>query len=205
MNGPAVVSTASTGTWHRQAVLLEYFTISWNAVEALVAMTAGYLAGSIALVGFGFDSVIETVSGAALLWRLRQRGAGETKAEERASRIVGITFFVLAAYVTYESLSDLLFQARPRASLAGLILAAVSLIAMPWLGHAKRRVAHHLGSRALAADGMESYVCSYLSLSLLLGLGLNAWVGYWWADPVGALAMAPFMVREGLHAVRKDS
>jgi divalent metal cation (Fe/Co/Zn/Cd) transporter len=84
-------------------------------------------------------------------------------------------------------------------------LAAVSLIAMPWLGHAKRRVAHHLGSRALAADGMESYVCSYLSLSLLLGLGLNAWVGYWWADPVGALAMAPFMVREGLHAVRKDS
>jgi divalent metal cation (Fe/Co/Zn/Cd) transporter len=132
MNGHAVVSIASTGTWHRQAVLLEYFTISWNALEALVAITAGYLAGSIALVGFGLDSVIETVSGAALLWRLRQRGAGETEAEERASRIVGTTFFVLAAYVTYESLSDLWFRARPRASLAGLILAAAPLPRMEW-------------------------------------------------------------------------
>src|SRR2546425_9802116 len=101
MNGPAVLSIASTGTWLRKAILLEYFTISWNAVEALGAITAGYLAGSIALVGFGLDTVIETVSGAALLLRLRQRGAGETKAENRASRIVGITFFVLAADVTY--------------------------------------------------------------------------------------------------------
>ena len=191
---------------HRQrAIRLEYFTIGWNSLEALVALLAGFLAGSIALVGFGLDSIAETISGATLLWRLRQRGDFEFQAESRALRIVGLSFFALAAYVSYESLADLWFRRQPRESLLGIILAAVSLGVMPLLGRAKRRVANQLGSRALAADAMETYLCSYLSLVLLLGLGLNAWLGWWWADPLGGLAMVPLMVREGLEALRSGA
>lgn len=184
----------------RRAVRLEWFTVSWNTVEAAVALFAGVAAGSIALVGFGLDSVIETAAAATLLWRLRQRGALEEEAESRALRIVGVTFFLLAAYVTYESVRDLWTRQQPQESLLGIALAAVSLIVMPALGVAKRRVARRLGSRALAADAMETFLCAYLSFTLLLGLGLNAWLGWWWADPVAALAMVGFMVREGLEA-----
>jgi divalent metal cation (Fe/Co/Zn/Cd) transporter len=184
----------------RRAIRLEYFTVTWNVAEAAVALVAGTLAGSIALVGFGLDSVIETVAAATLLWRLRQRGDPEEAAESRALRIVGATFFVLAAYVSYESVRDLWGQQRPAESLVGIILAAVSLVVMPVLGVAKRRVAKRLGSRALAADGMETFLCAYLSLTLLVGLTLNAWLGWWWADPVAALAMVGFMVREGWEA-----
>ncbi len=192
-------------TYRQQAVRLEYFTIAWNALEALVAILAGCLAGSIALVGFGFDSIIEVVSGATLLWRLRQRGDLESEAESKALRIVGLTFFLLAGYVGYESITDLWFRRRPGESWIGIILAAVSLVVMPLLGRGKRRLARKLGSRALAADGMETYLCSYLSFALLLGLGLNVWQGWWWADPVAALAMVAFMIREGVHAVGGNS
>jgi divalent metal cation (Fe/Co/Zn/Cd) transporter len=191
--------------WRRQAVRLEYFTVGWNILEAAVALVAGVLAGSIALVGFGLDSIIETVSGLALLWRLRQRGDFEAEAESRALRIVGLTFFALAAYVSYESITDLWRQEHPRESLVGIILAGVSLVVMPLLGRAKRRVARQLNSRALAADGKETYLCSYLSFTLLLGLGLNAWQGWWWADPVAALAMVVFMIREGVEAFRGEA
>ena len=187
---------------YRQAVRLEYFTIAWNALEALVAILFGYLAGSIALVGFGLDSIIEVTSGATLLWRLHQRGDLESEAESKALRIVGLTFFLLAAYVSYESVRDLWFRRKPGESWIGIILAAVSLVVMPLLGRGKRRLARKLGSRALAADGMETYLCSYLSFTLLLGLGLNLWRGWWWADPLAALAMVAFMIREGVHAVR---
>ena len=189
----------------RRAIRLEYFTIGWNSVEACVALAAGWLAGSIALVGFGLDSIIETASGAALLWRLRQRGDLEAAAESRALRFVGLTFFALAAYVSYESVRDLRGAARPEESLLGIGLAAVSLIVMPLLGRAKRRLARQLNSRALAADGMETYLCSYLSATLLLGLGLNAWLGWWWADPVAALLMVAFMLREGVEAFRGEA
>jgi len=188
-----------------RAIRLEYFTIAWNTLEAVVAIGAGVLAGSIALVGFGLDSVIETVSGVALLWRLKQRADLEGAAETRALRIVGVTFFALATYVAYESVTDLRGAHRPEGSLVGMVLAAVSLLVMPVLGRAKRRVAARIGSRALAADGMETYLCSYLSFALLLGLGLNAWLGWWWADPVAALAMVPFMVREGIEAWRGEA
>lgn len=190
--------------FRRQALRLEYFTIAWNVIEAVVAIGAGAFVGSIALLGFGLDSVIETVSGGTLLWRLRQRGEREERAEARALRIVGITFFALAAYVTYESVLDLRQRHRPEESVLGMVLAMVSLVVMPLLGRAKRRVARELQSAALAADGMETYLCSYLSFTLLLGLGLNAWQGWWWADPVAALAMVPFMLREGVHAVRGE-
>lgn len=198
---PATVSVIGEGDRQR-AIRLEYFTIAWNALEAAVAILAGFLAGSIALVGFGLDSIIETISGATLLWRLRQRGDFEPAAESRALRIVGLTFLLLAAYVSYESITDLWSRHQPRESLVGIVLAAVSLLVMPLLGRAKRRLAVQLNSRALAADGMETYLCSYLSFALLLGLGLNAWQGWWWADPVAALAMVAFMVREGVEALR---
>jgi len=203
--GITPLAAAQRETYRRQAIRLEYFTIAWNTLEALVALVAGVLAGSIALVGFGLDSVIEVTAGAVLLWRLRQRGEFESAAESRALRIVGLTFFALAAYVTYESLSDLWFRHQSQESLVGIILAAVSLAVMPLLGHAKRRLAHRLESRALAADGMQTYLCSYLSFTLLLGLGLNASVGWWWADPAAALAMVAFMLREGVHAWRGES
>lgn len=203
MNISSPVLSAQVEVYRHRAVRLEYFTVAWNTAEALVAMLAGYLAGSIALVGFGLDSVIETISGGTLLWRLKQRGDFETEAESRALRIVGLTFLALAAYVSYESLSDLWLRHQPKESLVGIILAAVSLVVMPLLGGAKRQTARRLNSRALAADGMETYLCSYLSFALLLGLGLNAWLGWWWADPAAALAMVAFMIREGLEALRE--
>jgi divalent metal cation (Fe/Co/Zn/Cd) transporter len=189
----------------RRAVRLEYFTVGWNVVEAGVALAAGGAASSVALIGFGLDSVIETVSGLTLLWRFRQQGSREAQAESSALRVVGITFFALAAYVGYESASDLWYRRAPEFSLPGFILAAVSLVVMPVLGIAKRRLAGALGSRALAADGMETLLCSYLSATLLLGLGLNGWKGWWWADPVAGLAITGFMVREGLEALRGET
>ena len=187
----------------RRAVRLEYFTVGWNVVEAGVALAAGSAASSIALIGFGLDSIIETVSGLALLWRFSQRSVDEMSAESRALKLVGLTFFALAAYVAYEAATDLWNRRVPEFSLAGFILAAVSLIVMPILGTAKRRVARALGSRALAADAMETLFCACLSGTLLLGLGLNGWRGWWWADPVAGLGLSIFMFREGLEAVRE--
>ncbi len=204
MSTTATPALLQRETLRRQALRLEYFTIAWNSAEAVVAIVAGWLAGSIALVGFGLDSIIESISGVTLLWRLRQQGKFEAEAESRSLRIVGLTFFALAAYVTYEAVGDLWLRTEPRESLVGIVLAAVSLVVMPVLGHRKRRVARQLGSRALAADAMEMYLCSYLSFTLLLGLGLNAWLGWWWADPVAALVMVGFMIREGLEALRPE-
>lgn len=192
-------------TLRRRAIRLEYFTISWNTLEAVVAILAGVVSGSIALVSFGLDSILETVSGVTLVWRLRQRGDLEPKAEFRALNVIGLTFFALAAYVGYESLRDLWLRKEPEESLTGIVLAAVSLVVMPLLGRAKRRVAQALGSRALAADAMETFLCSLLSLTLLLGLVLNAALGWWWADPVAALAMVAFMIREGIEAFHRDT
>jgi len=189
----------------RQGIRLEYLTIGWNSLEAVVAVAAGWVAGSIALIGFGLDSVVEVAAGGMLLWRLRAEavgGDGEAaeRAERRALRVVGFTFFALAAYILYESAGKLWRRDEPGESLPGLILAALSLIAMPLLAHAKYRTARALGSRALAADATETAVCSYLSLTLLLGLGLHALWGWWWADPAAALAMLPLIVREGWEA-----
>lgn len=203
MAAPAVPA-AQGDALRQRAIRLEYFTITWNILEAGVALLAGWLAGSIALVGFGLDSVIETISGVALLWRLRQRGMDESEAESRAVRIVGLTFFALAGYVAYESVSDLWLGKHPEKSLVGMLLAVVSLVVMPLLGRAKQGVARQMGSRALAADATETFFCSLLSFTLLLGLGLNAAFGWWWADPVAALGMVVFMVREGVEAFRDE-
>ena len=194
----------------RRGVRLEWFTIGWNSVEAVVAIGAGLLAGSIALVGFGLDSVIETAAGLIVLWRLRREVAGAQddhveQAERVALRFVGLTFVALGLYVLYESAHKLWSREAPAESWIGMGLALVSLIVMPLLAFRKRAVARALASRALAADAVETLVCAYLSLTLLLGLGLNALAGWWWADPVAALAMLPLIFKEGVEALHGDA
>jgi divalent metal cation (Fe/Co/Zn/Cd) transporter len=197
-------------TWLQRGLLLEYFTIGWNSIEALVAIIAGWLAGSIALVGFGLDSVIESVSGAILLWRLKRELMGTTgeKAEEverKALKGVGLTFWLLAAYIAYESIEKLVAKEAPQTSAVGIVLAIVSLIVMPLLAWGKRFVAERIESRALEADAMETVICAYLSFTLLLGLTLNALFGCWWADPVAAMLMLPVLVKEGHEAIKEAS
>src|SRR5437870_11121216 len=164
---------------------LEYFTIAWNALEGLVAVVAGALAGSISLVGFGIDSFIEVTSGAVLLWRMSVDADVRERArnEQLSLRIVGGCFLGLAAYVAYESISDLVRRKAPGHSIPGIILACVSLIVMPLLSRAKKQVASELGSSAMHADAKQTDFCVYLSAILLIGLLLNATLGWWWADP----------------------
>lgn len=189
-----------------RGVRLEILTIAWNAIEAIVAIGAGLAAGSIALVGFGLDSVIESISGIALYRRLsfERDGASAEESEgseRRALWFVGLSFWLIAAYVLYESAETLINRTLPDSPTIGIVLAAVSLIVMPLLGWAKRRTGQALGSRALIADATETFVCAYLSFALLLGLGLNAALGWWWADPVAALLMLPLIVHEGREAI----
>ena len=187
---------------HRRALHLEWFTVAWNIVEAVVAIGAGVAAGSIALIGFGADSLIEVISGGVLVWRLREAGPEASAAEQgdrerKALFVVGATFFLLAVYVAYESLSELLGAKEARPSTVGLALSVASLVVMPVLATAKLHVARAMGSRALHADAMETWVCAYLSAALLVGLALNAALGWWWADAVAGLAMLPVMLWQG--------
>ena len=188
----------------RQGRRLEYFTVGWNLIEAGVALGAGFFAGSIALIGFGIDSLIETSSGAVLLWRLKEGEEGEQR-ERIALKFVGISLLALAAYVAIDAAKGLILQQPPERSLVGIILAAVSLGVMPLLAWAKRRVAARLSSQALVADSHQTDICAYLSAILLVGLGLNALFGWWWADPIAALAMVPIIVKDGLEALRGEA
>ena len=183
---------------------LEYFTIAWNSLEGLVALIAGALAGSISLVGFGIDSFIEVTSGATLLWRMTVDAEEQTRERnERFSlRIVGICFLALSAYIAYESVADLISQKAPEHSIPGIILACVSLIVMPILSRAKKRVGKELSSAAMNADARQTDFCVYLSAILLAGLILNAALGWWWADPVAALTMVPIVAKEGFDGVK---
>lgn len=183
---------------------LEYFTIAWNCLEGLVALIAGALASSISLVGFGIDSFIEVTSGATLLWRMAVDSEEHTRERnERFSlRVVGTCFLLLSAYVAYESISDLNNRKAPEKSIPGIILACVSLIVMPILSRAKKDVGERLGSIAMKADAKQTDFCVYLSALLLVGLLFNATLGWWWADPVAALIMAPIIAKEGIDGVR---
>lgn len=183
---------------------LEYFTIAYNSLEGLIAIAAGLVAGSIALVGFGFDSVIEVASAAALLWRLRSDfdEARRERIEAIALRIVGVCFLALALYVGYDAIKSLLRFEAPERSIVGIILAAVSLVAMPLLARAKRRVAAGIRSGAMEADARQTDFCLYLSAILLGGLLANALFGWWRADPVAALVMTPIIAKEGVEALR---
>jgi divalent metal cation (Fe/Co/Zn/Cd) transporter len=193
----------------RWGLWLVWATLGYNVVEAVIAIWAGTEAGSIALFGFGLDSVIECAAAAVLLWRLRVETKSEDTerieaAERRVHRFVGMTFLALAAYVVAQAALTLASRSHPEASLVGIGLAAASLAIMPLIALAKMRVAARLHSGALRAEAKETLACAYLSLTLLLGLVLNAAIGWWWADPVVALLMVPWLVREGLEGIRGD-
>jgi divalent metal cation (Fe/Co/Zn/Cd) transporter len=202
-----MVELADRQRFARRGKRLEYFTIVWNSLEGIVAVIAGILAGSISLVGFGVDSFIEVTSGAALLWRLSLDA--EHHRRERIERItlkiVGACFLALAAYVAYEAIENLIAAKAPEHSLPGIILACVSLVVMPLLSRAKRRVGARLKSAAMHADARQTEFCTYLSAILLGGLLLNAAAGLWWADPAAALIMAPIIAKEGVEGLRGNT
>ena len=183
---------------------LEQFTIAWNALEGLVAVVAGAVAGSISLVGFGIDSFIEVTSGAALLWRMSVDADAlrRERNERRALKIVGACFLALAAYLTYESVIDLWSKKAAEHSIPGIVLACVSLSVMPLLSRAKRKVGRALVSAAMHADAKQTEFCTYLSAILLAGLLLNTLFGLWWADPVAALIMVPIIAKEGIEGLQ---
>jgi divalent metal cation (Fe/Co/Zn/Cd) transporter len=186
----------------RRGFLLEYASMAWMTAEAAIAITAGVIASSIALVGFGLDSVIEFFAAAIVVWQLRGEGVDR---QTRAVRLIGVTFFALAVYLTVQSLRDLAGHARPGQSAAGLVVAAAALIVMPLLAVAKRRTGRALGNKALIADSAESALCAFTSAAALLGVGLNEWAGWWWADPAAGLVIAALALREGLEAWEKPA
>ena len=186
---------------------LEYFTIAWNTLEGLVAVIFGAMAGSVSLVGFGIDSFIEVTSGSTLLWRMSVDADEEKRErnEKLSLRIVGVCFLALAAYVAYESAFDLLSRKQPEHSIPGIALACVSLIVMPLLSRAKKKVGNSLASAAMRADAKQTDFCVYLSVILLAGLLLNAALGWWWADPIAALIMVPIISKEGIDGIKAKS
>ena len=188
---------------------LEYLTVGWNVVEGVVAVGAAVAAGSVALLGFGIDSFVECASGLVLLWRLgaEQRGMEAEAIErldERAHKLVGASLFLLAAYVAVDAAHALWTQERPEPSVVGMALTAVSIATMLWLARAKRRAAAVLQSRALEADAFQTTACFWLSVITLGGIGLNMFLGWWWADPVAALGMTWFIAKEGREAWRGE-
>lgn len=212
---PASTDTPAKDVAHDRAALLqralrlEYLTVGWNIVEAVVALAAAFAAGSVVLVGFGADSLVETASGAVLIWRLlAERTAGDHEAIERldrrAHKLVALSLFALAGYVAIEALEALWEGHRPDPSPAGIAITSLSLGVMLWLARAKRRAAVALGSRALEADAFQTTACWWLSLITLAGVGLNAALGWWWADPAAALCLTFFIVREGREAWEGD-
>ncbi len=195
--------------WTRIGLVLVIATMAYNAVEAGLSVLWGYWAHSIALMGFGLDSVIELAAAGVLLWRLRleDRGASgeEVEAgERRVQRFVGVTFITLALYVTGQSGWILLRAKAPDESIVGIVIAAASLVIMPLVAWGKLGAARHIGSKALAAEARETLACSTLSLTLLVGLAANALWGWWWADPAAALLMVPWLVKEGIEGIRGE-
>jgi len=205
--GPLANDTEEAGrdALLRRAFALEYFTVAWMVIEGAVAVTSGIIAHSIALVAFGLDSVIELFAAIVVLWQLRGH-AEEQEAKERvAVRLIAVTFFALAAYVAAEAIYDLVIHAKPETAVAGIIIAAAAVVVMPMLSIAKKRVGRKLGNEALAAEASESMFCALLAAVVLVGLALNSAFGWWWADPVAALVIAVFAVREGAEAWEESS
>jgi divalent metal cation (Fe/Co/Zn/Cd) transporter len=194
----------------RRGLRLEYLTVGWNILEGVVAIGAGLAAGSIALIGFGVDSFVETISGAVLIWRLGSEARGRLdeeavdRVEHRAERLVGAAFLLLAAYVAFEAVRALVNGEAPDASPIGIALTAVSIAVMLWLARQKRQTGEALRSRALIADSHQTYACWYLSMVALVGLAANALFGMWWADPVAALGIVALLVKEGVEAIRGE-
>lgn len=200
------MATASREALVQRGKTLEYATVAYNSLEGVIAVAAGLFAGSIALVGFGVDSAIEVAASLLLIWRLHMDvdASKRERIEKRSLQLVGVTFLILAAYVAWESIESLIAKEAPRASMIGIALAAASVVVMPLLVRAKRRVADAISSRAMHAEATQTELCMYLSAILLVGLGLNALFGWWWADPVAALIMVPIIAREGYEALKGE-
>ncbi len=198
------MSTIERKALQRRALTLVWVGFVWNIVEAGVALWSAFVAGSVALLAFGLDSLIEIFAGALLIWRLGiEESRQEEKAETKALKLVGVTFFVLTGYVAFQSLATLAgFLVEPQESLVGVVLVIASAVVMTTLFLEKSKIAKRLGSRALRAEAVESLMCDLQDLTLLFGLGLNALFGWWWADPVAALLLTPFLLKEGLESIR---
>jgi divalent metal cation (Fe/Co/Zn/Cd) transporter len=204
-----VSSAEVRGVQLQNALRLEYLTVGWNVVEGVIAVAAALAAGSVALLGFGIDSFVETASGLILIWRLvAERSAEDLRAiqdlDRRARRLVAASLFALAAWVAFDATHSLWTGERPRPTLVGIAVTAISLGIMWWLARAKRQAAVTLGSQALEADAFQTTACWWLSMIALAGIGLNAALGWWWADPAAALGMTVFLVREGREAWRGE-
>ena len=199
--------TANREVYVRRGERLEYFTIGYNTLEGVTSIVAGLIARSVSLVGFGLDSLIEVTSGAALLWRLHHDLdlSRREQVERVALRTVGACFIALALYILYESGSMLIRHVPPKRSIFGIVIAAISVIVMPLLARAKRRVARQIGSGAMHADSKQADFCSYLSAALLGGLLLNAMLGWWWMDPAAGLVMVPIIGKEGIDGLRAET
>lgn len=192
---------------HKKALSLSYFTVGYNVLEGLVSIFAGILAGSIALVGFGLDSFVESLSGSVMIWRLRKHGKISEKEEEevekKAIRFVAYTFFILGAYVLYESTKKLYFHEIPGPSLFGIIIAIISIIVMPILFYMKYQTGESIHSKSLVADSKETLACVFLSVALFIGLGLNYAYGFWQADPIVGLVIVVYLMKEGYHTLKE--
>lgn len=191
----------------RRGLRLEYLSLGWNLVEGTVAIIAGLIAGSVALVGFGVDSFVESSSAAVIVWRIvsetKNRDAAKIYSIERlAQKLVAISLVLFSVYLLYESISALALQERPDVSLTGIVLAVLSLSVMWWLARSIRKVGQQLHSHAIEADSSQTMACWWMSLSLLIGLGLNALFGWWWADPLAGVAIGGFMLREAWNSWR---
>ena len=191
----------------RRGLWLNYLTIAYNTLEAVASLVVGTLSGSVALMGFGFDSVIEVAASGAAQWRLRSDADASRRhvVERRAHRLVGWSFATLAIYVIYESATTLWLRERPQRSLPGIVILAASVVVMPLLARAKRRVATAMNSRSLSSEATQTSLCAYLSAIALGGVALNTVVGWWWADPVAALIMVPIIVSEALEGIRRET
>lgn len=200
-------SSPARGALVRRGLWLNYLTLGYNTVEAVVSLAAGVMAGSVSLVGFGIDSGIEVSASVAAQWRLRAEHDPERRARiERFTRqVIGWLFLALAAYIALDAGHALLTRERPERSIAGIVILALSVVVMPLLARAKRRVARTMASRALEAEAMQTALCAYLSVIALAGVVLNALLGWWWADPVAALAMVPIIAREGVEGIRREA
>lgn len=197
-----------TNNPYKRALWLEYFTVGYNVFEAIVSIGFGAISNSTAMIGFGLDSIVESLSGLVLIWRLTQKDLSEEeeeRIERKAARLVAITFFVLAAYVLYESINKLVNQEIPARSLAGILIAVASLIIMPLLAWQKQKVGQEINSKALIADSKETLACAWLSVALLLGLGANFFFGFWQADPIAGIVIVFFLIKEGIEAWRESN
>ncbi|MDT7575758.1 MAG: hypothetical protein QOH17_2091 [Pseudonocardiales bacterium] len=202
MTSAAAVTPGRTAVLRRRIRLLVGTTMVYNVIEAAVALAAGTIASSVALIGFGLDSVIEVSSAAAVAWQFA--GADPQRRERVALRAIAWSFFALAAYVTVEAVRGLLGAGEAEHSLVGIVLVMVSVVVMPLLSFVQRRTGRELGSASAVADSKQTLLCTYLSAAVLVGLVLNATLGWWWADPVAGLVLAVLAVREGRNAWRGD-